>query len=183
MIEDELVHAFRKLDLQISSEYDPRQLNEQVVLKRYGRSTIELIPTTFLTLKEAKLFSDLGRRRAQHFVSCALIAPESSALSRPCTLGPPTDTFIATGTNMHFTINKVTDQIRLEQAIYAAEIEKWYRAVQPLFHRLQSTCGTRSRDAFVAAVVFEDEMPYDQFEPEFREAVKLIKLGRKEKHS
>jgi len=150
MIEDELVHAFRKLDLQISSKYDPRQLNEHVVSKRYGRSTIELIPTTFSTLKEAKLFLDVVMRRAQHFVSCALIAPESSALSWPCTLVPPTDTFIATGTNMHSTINIVTDQIRLEQVIYAAEIGTWYRAFQPLFHRLQSTCSTRSRMLYIS---------------------------------
>jgi hypothetical protein len=150
MIEDELVHAFRKLDLQISSKYDPRQLNEHVVSKRYGRSTIELIPTTFSTLKEAKLFLDLVMRRAQHFVSCALITSESSALSRPFTLVPPTDTFIATGTNMHSTINIVTDQIRLEQVIYAAEIGTWYRAFQPLFHRLQSTCSTRSRMLYIS---------------------------------
>ncbi|KAE9379817.1 hypothetical protein N431DRAFT_360988 [Stipitochalara longipes BDJ] len=195
VIEDELVHAFGKLDLQISSKYDPRPLHEHLLSKQYGSRTIGLIPSAFSTLKEAKVFLDLVMRRTQHFISCALITSNSSALSRPFVLVPPTDTFVAVGTNMHSTTNIVTDEIRSEQIVYAAEIERWSRAFQPLFRKLQSTCDKATRDALyllrihylaikiiIAAVIFDDEMAYDQFEPEFKEMMQLIKLSRQDKH-
>lgn len=192
IIEDELVLVFGKLDLQISCKYDPRPSKEHIISKQHTTTTIDSMPPTFSNPKEAKVFFDVVMRRAHHFISCALITSNSAALSRPFESIPPTDTSVTIGTNMHSTTNIITDQITAEQIEYAAEVSRWSQAFQPVFRRLQHTTDHRSRDALlllrihylatkiiVAAVVFEEETSYDQFAPEFREIVHLIKLSQK----
>lgn len=69
VIEDELVRAISRLDLQIVSyTIDPRPAHIHKELHLEGSGTIQNMPSSFSSLGEARIYLDLVQRRTWHFV-------------------------------------------------------------------------------------------------------------------
>jgi hypothetical protein len=69
IIEDELVRAISRLDLQIVTyTIDPRPTQVHKELHTEGAGTIQNMPSSFSNLGEARMYLDLVQRRALHFV-------------------------------------------------------------------------------------------------------------------
>lgn len=72
-VEDDLVQAFARLDLQIMSYMDPRPPEVHRVLKEEGNEAISNMPTIFSTVEEARLYWELVQRRTSHFIATAAV--------------------------------------------------------------------------------------------------------------
>lgn len=189
-IEDDLVLVFGRLDLQILTVSDTRLRQEHMAMKADSNATILNLPAAFSDLREAKRFLDLVMRRAYHFMSYAFIESDSQALSKQFEMTPPNKVSVLIGTNIHSTSNIIPEKIYLEQIVYTREISRWSEAFQPLFCRVQQVSDHKAGTALallqihhlatkimLAGVIFNREMSYDQFEPEFREMLELMKLA------
>jgi hypothetical protein len=68
VVEDELVQAFARLDLQLMSFIDPRPPQIHQNLLAEGQSTIDNMPKTFTSIDEARIYLELIQRRNSRLV-------------------------------------------------------------------------------------------------------------------
>jgi len=73
-VEDEIVQAFARLDIQILTFIDVRTVEEHAEMIDEGQETIEKMPTQFSFLQEARIYLELTLRRAMHFMHVAVRA-------------------------------------------------------------------------------------------------------------
>ncbi|CZR65187.1 uncharacterized protein PAC_15087 [Phialocephala subalpina] len=73
IVEDELVHFFDRLDLEVMSQGDPLSQEEHWLLKDKGTELVVTMPKKFGSLREARMWGNLLHRR-----TVALLAAEDS---------------------------------------------------------------------------------------------------------
>ena len=196
-VEDEIVEAFRNLDIQITTLWDDcsAACHEEVV---NGHSIIvTALPTTFpnpsmQSLREAQVYLNLIVRRIHHFITTIGSQSGSMAPSKRPDGDLPGDFSAMQSLKVYNTSFKVTDAIRNQQVQFTTEIANWMRAFAPLFETL---CITKAANEasfscaynaaammhiqaavstiLTAGIVITNEMEYDKFNPRFREIVDL----------
>ena len=68
MIEDELMQALGRLDIQAMSFLDPRDSKIHDRMRRYGQASVDAMPVRFHNIKEARVYLELVMRRSMHFL-------------------------------------------------------------------------------------------------------------------
>lgn len=74
-VEDELVQAFGRLDIQTMSFIDQRPIGRHAALKAYGSSTVTSMPEEFSSLEEARMYLEIVMPRLMHLM--ASISPDT----------------------------------------------------------------------------------------------------------
>lgn len=185
IIEDELVHAFSRLDLQIMTYIDERPASVHRMLKNEGALAVAHMPASFNDIDEAHLYWELLQRRTAHFIS-VLYATVAAAKAKHTTIDIPMNVSSET----HFHIPTILDSLsapeaaaaRQERVVYARDMERWFAAFAPLYasfeHNsrawragsilyIQARCG----EICLLTSQFGDEDALDELVPTFRELV------------
>lgn len=188
-VEDELVHQFNRMELQVMAMFDARIPSEHRKLKHEGQLSIKDMPQRFNTIDQARLYLHLIMRRIFHFIGSALADDQTDALIR---FGDTQDSTFHNSSSSVFTppidlsswLRNAPEELSVEQEIYAAENRRWAQAYEPLYRttvldpmesfgsmllKLQSVAiGVR-----MAGHLSNTELVYDKYMPEFREIVNL----------
>ncbi|KAE8446181.1 hypothetical protein EG329_012406 [Mollisiaceae sp. DMI_Dod_QoI] len=69
IIEDDLLHAFGRLDIQANSFIESRPIHYHMEMKNYGSDCISHMPATFSSVHEARRYYELVMRRLMHWIS------------------------------------------------------------------------------------------------------------------
>lgn len=188
IVEDELVHAFAQLDLQILTIADARGHEFHDSLKHLGGDTIAYMPAIFKDINEARVYWNIVMARSYHFLLTAWEISRSEELARPFVTKSPSHTFITNSSKtLHSTPNILTDELLRQQRVYAEEVSRWHYAFHPLWTTLLKTAGNKelvmatmifinciALEIMVAAVAFPDQTSYDEYLPFFQQIVDLI---------
>jgi hypothetical protein len=188
LVEDDLVHAFTQLDLQVLTVADARGREIHDSLSHGGHATIANMPKIFKDLEEARLYCALAMTRSYHFLLTAWDISRSAELATPFVTISSSHTFETNASKtLHGTPNIITDELLEQQRHYAAEVSAWQRAFYPLWIMLPRTTRNKelliaimlrinsiALEIMVAAVAFPDQMSYDRFLPSFKEVVDLV---------
>ncbi|KAF2182876.1 hypothetical protein K469DRAFT_222196 [Zopfia rhizophila CBS 207.26] len=188
VVEDEIVEAFKNLDIQISTVSDGRTLETHRRLMEEDSHLVEWMPERFEHLNQARSYWNLVMRRTCHFIATTWSQTECASLAREFETKIPGSVIVTMGDTIHTTSWKVEDSLRTEQKRFSTEISLWLKAFDPLFLSTRRT-GTASLRACVIAtmlriqalaaqitisgVLFTQEVLYDTFHPEFQEIVHL----------
>ncbi|KAH9209814.1 hypothetical protein DL95DRAFT_394046 [Leptodontidium sp. 2 PMI_412] len=204
-VEDEIVEAIQNLDIQITTLMDDRSLAHHAEMMNDYCITIETLPATFASIREAQIYLNLVVRRICHFIAMAQSSSESIALTKKFDSERPGQISSITSMDIYSTpYFKVTEAVRTQQVQFATEIANWMRAFAPLFEKL---CAKREDEEapfncaynaaammqmqaiattiLTAGIVIRNEMEYDMFNPQFRALVDLaivvVKLRQQRK--
>jgi hypothetical protein len=191
VVEDDLVHAFAQLDLQILTIADARGYKFHDSLKHLGNDTVASMPAIFKDINEARVYWNIVMARSYHFLLTAWEISRSEELARSVMTTSSSHTFITNGSKtLHGTPNILTDELLGQQKFYAAEVSRWHWAFHPIWMSLSKT--TRSKELLmatmilincialeimIAAVAFPDQTSYDEFWPYFQQIVDLIETN------
>ncbi|KUJ15389.1 uncharacterized protein LY89DRAFT_619298 [Mollisia scopiformis] len=186
LIEDELIHVFSRLDLQIMSFVDARPPSLHSKLKSEGTSTIANMPNSFTSLTSARLYWELIQRRTSHFIGDA--ATRTS-------LRQDVDMNIDMGLGSGPVAVTPESEVRLsshpalmtEYHSYASEISSWFTSFLPFYSTLQTGSRTwnaastlkiqaLSHQILLHSSILADEWSLDHFIPDFRTIVSLGNL-------
>ncbi|KFY44075.1 hypothetical protein V494_01650 [Pseudogymnoascus sp. VKM F-4513 (FW-928)] len=169
IIEDDLIHAFIRLDLQaMSNNEDQYSMTEHFRLKDAADAVVESLPKEFMNITEARNYFNIIARRVVHFGRLLEpAAPIPSAGQRP---------------------RLSHHDILAAHTSYVAEVEKWMSAFMPLFIRTRSPenqhflAGTTLRLNYLAIYtklvhfLDKDESLFDNEIVNYREMVNLAKI-------
>jgi hypothetical protein len=194
-IENEIVEAFRNLDIQIAFLKDRRSaaFNEETINQHY--TTIAALPTSFTDLREAQIHLNLVVRRICHFVFASSSVSESTGFAKKYDAEPPEGNSAIASMKTYSTFCtsfKVTETTQTLQNNFATEMANWMHVFAPLFKRVcgkseagdvPSTCFYNAAammqmqaiatTILIAGVVITNEMEYDKFNLQFQELVDL----------
>ncbi|KAE9363257.1 hypothetical protein N431DRAFT_524157 [Stipitochalara longipes BDJ] len=169
VVEDEIVHAFARLDIQMLTFIDVRSAEEHALMIDEGKETIEKMPTRFSFLEEARVYFELISRRAMHFMQVAV-----RALADAQKAGLET-------TSAYY--------YQATQKKYAEELERWSQAFHPLYERIQRKKVARvdiaahllfvnsmAMNIILATCLHTDNMCFDDHLEKFRAIVEVSKV-------
>jgi hypothetical protein len=143
IVEDDIVQAFARLDIQMLTFIDWRTAEEHAVMVGEGEETVEKMPEKFSFLEEARVYFELISRRAMHFMQVAvraLVDAQKSGVdtaSVTATEDHPVQSWVKAG--MPFGQRVTSTQAsyyQVTQRKYAEELERWNQAFQPLYKRI-----------------------------------------------
>jgi hypothetical protein len=125
-IEDELMQALGRLDIQAMSFLDPRDQNTHERMRHYGQTSIDAMPTSFQGVKEARVYLELVMRRFMHFVSLlsSVEGVDGCLRNKKCFTSFP----------VSFKNNRMK---------YVEELERWHCAFLPLLEYARRPEGHR----------------------------------------
>lgn len=78
VVEDDLIHAFERLDLQIMTYIDTREASIHSTLKNEGTETVRHMPSAFSTVDEARQYWELIQRRTSHAIAAMAAAAKEN---------------------------------------------------------------------------------------------------------
>jgi hypothetical protein len=180
VIEDDLVHVFKRLDLQIMTVSDSRSTAVHLLGKTEGSELIHLMPSSFSDLKQAHRYWELVMRRSAHFIHYAapLVGAGEGPVANAVTLG----SFRRTSTSP--TKTTLPKDFSAEQSRYASENLRWQAAVRHLLLSPDSTiragamflkCLSVATELVFASLLIKNECEYDCYLPRFQEIVALAR--------
>ncbi|KAF2639838.1 hypothetical protein P280DRAFT_50710 [Massarina eburnea CBS 473.64] len=171
-VEEEIVDAFKNLDIQITTINDHRTPESHRELIAEDLPFVQSMPTQFGCLDEVKRYWSAIFRRSCHFLATTWSRTESQSLTREfCTEIPGSVT-----------------SLEKEQKQFGAELDRWLEAFHPIFTKIRQSDGVKGREYIsvsvlriqaltakitLAGVVFTQEILYDQFYTEFAEIISL----------
>ncbi|RDW68674.1 hypothetical protein BP5796_09331 [Coleophoma crateriformis] len=186
-VEDDLVHAFHRLDLQIMSVVDIQPVEVHQVGKLHGQHNIDSMPRKFASLTEAQKYWELILRRSAHFIYSAKTISKGLH-GQPSSLDTDlAETFsINLGSVIHrsYPSDPVPQLLRTEHSKYLRELRCWRTAVAPLLLSPdeQTVVGAMGLQAFSSAtqlvmhaLLATEECSFDRYLPEYREIVSLAR--------
>ncbi|KAI0995435.1 hypothetical protein K3495_g12744 [Podosphaera aphanis] len=197
IVEDFLVQSFGRLEIQAMSVFDPRPVEVHTFLKQEGRETISAMPSSFVTLGEARIYLDLITRRIMHFngsIHTSRTTPTNSDVTQSRHLArmlgsgdtrnynpiPWIDLKVPLS-QMQDTIH--SDALNREKFELLSDLNAWNKASNDF---LLSSLNQNPYDAIAALTMciaaqsnkislcscfFVDEIAYDEFLPEFKQIV------------
>ena len=184
-LEDDLVDAMRRLDLQIVSFFDPRPAGFHKYASTMGSNVIKAMPDTFTSIREARHHWEFIELRVYHFLAYVLSPGSRKGLK---ILDPTTysveDAHAPIGVKLF--AQNATPLMRhtAERDKFLAEIALWERSYTPLPPIKTSLPFRASTILLIHAKMncilltgafFESEMEYDALWPEFRTIFELCK--------
>jgi hypothetical protein len=196
VVEDEIVQAFARLDIQMLTFIDVRTTEEHAEMIDEGAETIEKMPTTFSFLEEARIYFELISRRAMHFMQVAVraLADDQRGGVDMSTVTAvednPAQSWIKAGQPFGQKVSRTQAcYYRVTQKKYAEEFNRWNRAFQPLYQRIQQKQESRllvaanllfvnfvAVDIILATCLYTDNISFDQHFEKFRTIVEVSKL-------
>lgn len=176
-IEDELVCAFDRLDIQAMSHTDQLSLDEHIRLKDSGAGLTNNMPTEFATINEARRYLNVIVRRVVHF-GCIVwrLGQENQASQKPSL--------------SHFDHGAAftREDVLAQHKGYILESELWMSAFLPLFRNSQAAADTKESLASISLrmhflamyvslvhLIDVEEVSYDRSRDVFIEIVTLAK--------
>lgn len=158
VVEDDIIQAFARLDIQIMTFLDMRTLEEHTAMLDEGTETVMAMPSNFAALDEARLYFDLIERRALHFIRIASLAlyPVRNIVPDPITdTDEKEDPSWVKAVPLGQKISEDQSFYYLtSQQKYAAELKRWNEAFQPLYKRMQQAKDHLSIPAHLLFVNF-----------------------------
>ena len=186
IVEDELVTAFNRMDLQIMNYIDPRPASIHMEMKNEGEEIVRHMPDRFTDITESRSYLEIIQRRTSHFIASTAgmyPAPENESSTRTTRIATGTETGTVTihSESEALLPSTAPPELRIEYSGYVGELSRWFKAFAPLFESLVE--GTR---AWAAAAVLNIEAqthqvmllssfsyPLDAFFPTYRAVVDL----------
>lgn len=196
IIEDELILAFGRLDLQVMAYVDLRPASAHEVLMREGDETILHMPKVFKDVDEARLYWELVQRRSSHFIAMVAAKSASAGKAVPTTkidlgLGEEAVSFHAESNisgSLPAVFREGGEGMPLEYRKYRSEIRRWFSAFTPFYASLSKFHDERSWTAasllqihaltseiMLLSSLFGTESSLDEFLPEYKEVVELAR--------
>jgi hypothetical protein len=187
-VEDEIVEAFRNLDIQITTMKDDRKAEEHKQSMDQDLSIVKQMPNCFESLDLARKYWTIVMRRSCHFLATTWSQTRPELLTREFETKIPGSVLVQVGYNIHTTSFEVNDVVKTEQTRYAVEVSQWLQTFEPIFSQIRRTSNKGSREIVIASilqihalaqkivlagVVFTQEILYDKYIPEFREIIRL----------
>ncbi|KAF2789040.1 hypothetical protein K505DRAFT_393361, partial [Melanomma pulvis-pyrius CBS 109.77] len=187
-VEDEIVEAFRNLDIQITTVNDGRAVEEHEQEMEQDSSIVNSMPDCFDSLDKARIYWNIIMRRSCHFMATTWGRTQPDLLTREFETKIPGTVIVTVGDNIYTTSAKVDEGVKIGQKRSLVEISRWLEAFEPVFLRMQETSNTTLREHVIAmilqiqalalkitlaGVVFTQEILYDEFLPTFREIIRL----------
>ncbi|RDW92217.1 hypothetical protein BP5796_01611 [Coleophoma crateriformis] len=189
-VDDELVEAFERLNLQVTTVFDVRPVEVHQRIIHEARNVVQLMPSIFDDMNQARRYLNAVMRRCHHFLATSWSKSNAGALYRK--LGAlPAEEVVTTGNNIFSTPLTVDDSVREQAPGFMREIASWSRSFEPLFQesRSREKVGTQNyivgtllrlhaiaTKIVVAGASFTYETSYDVFLPEFREMIALANI-------
>jgi hypothetical protein len=187
LIEDSLVQAFGRLDLQVMAYVDPRPASSHELLMREGEMTVLHMPSVFKDVDEARLYLEVIQRRSSHFIASTAAKSLRTGRYVPTTsvdvgIGEPMLRFhpeseLHTGEEV---------EMPVEHRRYAGEFARWFSAFAPFYSSLEKSTDERTyiaasllsihaktSEIMLLSNLFGDESSLDRFLPQYREVVSL----------
>lgn len=189
LIEDEIIHAFSNLDLQIITFADARPPSLHAKLKHEGFHTIATMPYPFTSVQQARLYWELIQRRTSHFIGEAAgqtSLRKDSQMNIDMGLGSGPIP-ISPESEIMFSTSELPPALVAEYHSYALEITRWFTSFEPFYQKLIE--GSRSwtassllkihafgQQVMLHSSILSDEWSLDSFTPVFEEMVSLGQL-------
>lgn len=182
-IEDDLVAAMLRLDLQVLSFFDTRPTHTHISLANYNGNALRSMPSAFLSLTQARSFWDVISCRAYHLIASSIRSTGNTftaLMLRGPTMPYPDELGSPTGVKPFAQCANILTGHELERENCRAEIDAWTRAYGHIYKHLNATNNSRTTGATIlllhakmarillAGVLFESEMEYDSMLPEFQ---------------
>lgn len=188
-IEDEIIHAIGRLDMQILIFLDQRSLEFHQAMRRSLTTTLENMPRAFMTLGEAKLWGELVIRQNYHFRAESLSVGNAQEVEPP---GIPPQWEDSVRFPMRSNVLSVPAEIPSpllsQYQAYLSQWNRWSMAFRLLFTSLRAS---KSSDQIGATLLLIQaklscislasafstlETAYDDFLCEFQEIIRLAIL-------
>jgi hypothetical protein len=185
VIEDELIHAFHRLDLQVLTYHDTRPAELHQSFKIHADMALKGMPSIFLSLPQARLYLDLTMRRSLHFLATALFAGKADELEQiGANIKSEGGGDLPGGLNSFSSPKDVPIWLLTERDKYLEEVLRWASAFDPLLKsfavpdekRPLSMIGARimkmlsiTAKIMLMGAFFNSELGYDSLLPEFTE--------------
>ncbi|KAE9381146.1 hypothetical protein N431DRAFT_505432, partial [Stipitochalara longipes BDJ] len=189
VVEDKLVQAFARLDLQLMGFWDPRPPAMHQNLLAEGQSTVDNMPKTFISIDEARLYLELIQRRNARLM---VVFAAHRASNRDFKGVASLDFGIGEGPFNFYP--RANFSVSIEEPGHPnfwpagyqrmTDLGRWFAAFEPLYASLHrhtrswtsaSTLKMQAQGAklsFIAAT-FSDACSIDRFLPDFRAMVDL----------
>lgn len=135
VVDDEILQALGRLDLQSMTFLDPRPKEIHNRMRRYGQASINAMPETFATLKEARVYLELVMRRFMHFMISISNVEGSDGVMK---LSDP--------------LPDIPEFILADQRRHMKELQRWHSAFMPLLKYARTVEGKKN---FLAATALE----------------------------
>ncbi|KAF2707311.1 hypothetical protein K504DRAFT_535825 [Pleomassaria siparia CBS 279.74] len=186
-VEEDIVEAFRNLDIQITTVSDSRTFEEHERSMEEDLPIVMSMPTYFDGLETAKMYCTIIMRRSNHFMGTTWTRTRPDLLTRAFKTQEGS-TLVSLGDQIHTTAFTVDDTVREEQKPFFAEVVRWLEAFEPVFSRIRQAGHVSPRKYVIATilqiqalclkitlagVLFTQEILYDEYLPEFKEIVRL----------
>jgi hypothetical protein len=191
IVEDELVHAFGRLDIQIMGFLDPRPVEVHQNLLTEGQSSIDNMPKTFTSVDQARIYLELIKRRMEHLL--LVFAAQKAKIQNiegarlDFGIGEEPATFY-TESNFSVSIDEPGHPHFWPEGYQKmTDLRRWYAAFEPLHTSIPrhtrswisaSTLKIQAESAKLSFIVatFSDETSVDRFLPDFRAMVDLSSI-------
>lgn len=197
VVEDELVQAFGRLDLQVMAYVDTRPASDHERLMKEGEVTVKYMPTVFKDVDEARLYWEVIQRRSSHFIASTVAQSLKTGKYVPTTrfdfgAGAPVVNFHAES-DIFFPKNgnwnkRDEGMLPPEYRKYSGEITRWFDAFHPFYKSIEKEVDGKSWTAasvlqihaktseiMLLSSLFGDESNLDRFLPEYRSVISLAK--------
>lgn len=200
LIEDDLLQAFARLDMQANSFIDSRPIDYHLEKRNHGTDCVSHMPASFSSVHEARRYYELVMRRLMHWISSVFHRRarenkqnrSSQLLSQISPENPQNrDTDGGHGgiLNRENPINPPSPQTYAEQRSHLGEMGRWWCSFTPLLetyrHRTQSkeyVSITSLQVRFMSArlalstTLSTDQLIYDDHIEEVREIIRLARI-------
>jgi hypothetical protein len=189
IVEDELIEAFARLDLQIMIYIDPREASIHRTLKNEGTYSVRHMPDLFTTVDEARKYWELIQRRTSHFIAAVAAVAQGEGTGQDMV---EVDMGCGTGSMTFYPESEVrlaltesqSQSLRGEYFQYSGEITRWFSAFTPFYEALEEKTRSwtaasilhiqaKTAEVMLLASLFGDEFSLDNFAPTFRSLVIL----------
>jgi hypothetical protein len=135
--------AFQRLDLQVLSYVDPRPIAVHQKMKDAGEEKIRSMPLNFKTPEEARSYWLVVNSRSHHFL--AAIDQETRSSESDMYIDPGMPDVSPYSTKFTAQANILSDlsgEIVNKGGRYVAEVDRWFKAFDPLYESLEAKRGS-----------------------------------------
>jgi hypothetical protein len=182
-VDDDLVAAMHRLDVQVLAFFDSRSIETHTSLARRETKIPVSMPSAFLSLSQARSFWDSICSRTFHFLASSLHSGGNSSaalMMQGPTMPYPETLDVPTGVNLFAQCPKPQKGHEIERAKFGAEIKAWNGAYAPIYKQLSTDntgqilraaillVNAKSTHILLVGAFFNSEMDYDLILSEFQ---------------
>ncbi|KAF2109561.1 hypothetical protein BDV96DRAFT_585793 [Lophiotrema nucula] len=187
-VEDDIIEAFRNLDIQTITCTDHRSLQDHERMMKDDDLVVHSMCSHFENLDTARIYWNVIMRRSVHFLATTWHRTDPDLLTRPFRIRIPGSVIVTVGDTIHTTSVNVDDVVRSGERKHSAETSRWLAAFEPIYLRTRRSGKGSLREYVVgtmlqiqavsakitlAGVVFTKETLYDDYLPDFKTIVRL----------